>query len=287
MDNQYLNLLDYYKQSKQRVDIDIDFQRKKIIGKTNLTFLLKDENKTIKHPELLNLKLNAENMIIKSISIVLYNKCFININSYQNVNNIDKQYSTIINDNNKENNNEFLNNNVISIANPNLKFTKNLDSYANPKNIANIDQNIPNMETKYDNDCKEKSSKSVKNLKYAYINPENYIEYLNNLYLNVEDSESIKNLNRIEWEQKFEGSLLIDIPFSYLLKSTKVEYPEEVINEKNINKLQDKFKIIIEYELYANYSGIIFQNFYDEKIDSDYDVCYTPNFVKRKYNLNF
>ena len=50
--------------------------------------------------------------------------------------------------------------------------------------------------------------------------------------------------------------------------------------EKLNNKFQEKFKIIIEYEIYSNYCGVIFQNFYDEKIDSEYNICYTPNFVR-------
>ena len=38
-------------------------------------------------------------------------------------------------------------------------------------------------------------------------------------------------------------------------------------------------KIIIQYELDEKFAGFYFQSFYDEKIDVNYDVCYTPNFV--------
>jgi len=42
--------------------------------------------------------------------------------------------------------------------------------------------------------------------------------------------------------------------------------------------LADILVIAIEYEIYDKHSGIFFQKFYDEKIDKEYDICFTPNF---------
>lgn len=310
MENQTLNALEYYKQSKQRVDIDIDFQNKKILGKTNLTFLLKEETKSSKLPETLILKLNSDNMIVKSTNILLYsnsNTNNLNVNSNTEFNNnkniainnnaniFTKKNSSIAIINNNNNNN-----NIISLANPNLISNNNTDNtanydinsnYNNTKNISNLDynntsnlgnfNNTDNDRNFYNNNNNNENqqTQTVKKLKFTYINPENYTEYLKSLYNCVEDSESIKNLNRIEWENKIDGSLIIEIPYSYLVESSMVAMSDEQNTDKVLTKLQEKFKITIEYELYTNYAGIVFQNFYDEKIDSEYDVCYTPNFV--------
>jgi hypothetical protein len=47
--------------------------------------------------------------------------------------------------------------------------------------------------------------------KFSILNPFNTKIYLNNLYYNIEDIESFKNLNRIEWENRQEGNLEIII----------------------------------------------------------------------------
>ncbi len=252
MENQTFNLLDYYKQSKQRADIEIDFKNKKILGKTNLTFLLKEEMGLSKHPENIILKLNSDNMIIKSANILLYNKNN-NLISNENLNNINK-------DNIYPNNNSF-----ISVANPNL--IQDIKKHSDNENYLNPSGNNEN--------------RIIKNLKFGYVNPDNYVEYLKSLYHCVEDSESIKNLNRIEWENKIDGSLILEIPYLFLIESSLISMSDDQNGDKCVNKMQEKIKIIIEYELYTNYAGIIFQDFYDEKIDSEYDVCYTPNFVKK------
>jgi hypothetical protein len=179
------NFLDYYKQIKQRIDIDIDFNRKALIGKTKLTYL--NISKEISSKRLL-LKLNAENMNIKSIGIYKSNT---NTNEAQ-------QNKTII---------------------------------------------TP--------------------LAYRYIYPGDVISYLKEIYHPIEDIESFKNLNRLEWENKSLGNLEIDIDTAMLYEG------ESFVN---------KFKIIVEYELDTNYIGVIFQTFYDEKMDLEHTICYTPNF---------
>ena len=66
------NLLDYYTQTKQRVDLNIDMNNQKIITQTKLTFILKDEKQTNKDEisEALYLYLNAENIFINNIKIL-------------------------------------------------------------------------------------------------------------------------------------------------------------------------------------------------------------------------
>lgn len=286
MENQSLNILDYYKQSKQRVDIEIDFESKKIIGKTNLTFLLKEENKSAKQPETLILKLNSDNMIIKSTNILLYDKSNTNLLSnnseLNNENNYSKKNSIIqINNTSNNNNNNSNSSQIISFANPNLTSNKQSDIKINNLDDKNINLANANAYANANLNGENQQTQIIKKLKFGYVNPENYLDYLKSLYNCVEDSESIKNLNRIEWENKIDGSLIIEIPFSYLIESSSVAMSDETNLDKVIHKLQDKFKILIEYELFTNYAGIVFQNFYDEKIDSEYDVCYTPNFVRK------
>lgn len=261
MENQIINFLDYYKQSKQRVDLDIDFKNKKISGKTNLTFLIKEDFKFAKQPSQLLLKLNSENMIIKGIHISTYSKSSSNNNGdlLKKNNNFGMHNNCNMNSTNNINNNKSFE--TFSFNNPNGAFTNaNCEFNGNANNANN-------------------SAQVFRKIKFSYINPENYIEYLKNLYNCVEDSESIKNLNRIEWESKLEGKLNLEIPMHYITEENNAVMSDEE-NEKFVSSPCEKIKIFIDYELYKNYSGIIFQDFYDEKIDSEYDVCYTPNFVK-------
>jgi len=73
--------------------------------------------------------------------------------------------------------------------------------------------------------------------------------------------DSLHNLNRIEWEARQEGNLNI------------------FLNLDVINSSTNKIKLFIDYKLEDNSIGAIFQSFYDEKNDTEYDiVCYTPNF---------
>ena len=66
------NLMDYYTQAKQRVDLNIDMNNQKVIAQTKLTFILKNEKQTIKDDisEVLYLHLNAENIFINNIKIL-------------------------------------------------------------------------------------------------------------------------------------------------------------------------------------------------------------------------
>ena len=54
--------------------------------------------------------------------------------------------------------------------------------------------------------------KKLISLEYKNTSPSDYNKYLDELYKNIEDSESFKNLNRIEWEIRKKGNLVITIP---------------------------------------------------------------------------
>jgi hypothetical protein len=179
------NFLDYYRQSKQRIDVEIDVNRKAILGKTKLTYVLniKDPQEVVGR---VYLRLNAENMNIKSVS-----------------------------------------------------------TYRSDSVMSDIGE-------------------ETARLSYTYIHPSDIQGYLNDLYLPIEDLESFKNVNRIEWENRSLGNLEIDFGTSILLDSS--------------GKYVNKFKIIIEYEVDDTYIGAVFQSFYDEKIDFEHTICYTPNF---------
>ena len=49
-------------------------------------------------------------------------------------------------------------------------------------------------------------------LEFKNTSPFNYNNYLNGLYENIEELESFKNVNRIEWEIRQKGNLKIKIP---------------------------------------------------------------------------
>ncbi len=170
---------DYYLQYKQRLDLDISFTPRKVLGFTKLSFKLQNQIdlKSIENDHL-SLKLNCDNIIIKSI-------------------------------------------------------------YLKSKEVLN----------------------------YLYIPPYKVKEYLQSLYLNIDDYDSLMNVNRIEYENKREGNLQIIIPTNSIFNRD--------LQAENI------IKIIIEYELDEKFTGFYFQSFYDEKIDVNYNVCYTPNFVMK------
>ena len=59
------NILTYYNQIKQRIDLNIDMNSQKVIGQTKLAFILNNEiNEEI--PESLFLYLNSENIYINN-----------------------------------------------------------------------------------------------------------------------------------------------------------------------------------------------------------------------------
>ena len=68
----------------------------------------------------------------------------------------------------------------------------------------------------------------------------------------------------MDWETRSEGNLEIVID------------PHTITNIDE--GFKNKIKIVVEFELEEKYIGVVFQTFYDEKIDSEYDICYTPNF---------
>jgi hypothetical protein len=187
-----LNFLDYYRQTKQRIDIDVDIDRKGIMGKTKLTYVHGFSKDTSEFEgKRFYIRLNAENMFIKSIA-----------------------------------------------------------AYQPSSAMSDIGESIAD---------------NLKPLSYRYLHPSDVQSYLKDLYQPIEDVESFKNVNRIEWEQRSLGNLEIDIDSSYLIDSTS----------GNVNP---KFKIIIEYQVEETYIGAIFQSYYDEKIDLEHTICYTPNF---------
>jgi len=190
------NLLKYYNQKKQRIDLDIDMNIEKVVGLTKLTFSLNEKLEKVKKPDYFILYLNAENIHINNIKIQRISK-----NEKDNIDN----------------------------------------------------ENI------YDLSFKNSSP-------YLY-----YKNYLDQLYFNIEELESFKNINRIEWEIRQKGNLEIKIPKKYVSEE----------NDGNSLMLSKKIKIIINYDLVEKNTGIIFQQF---KADNSYKICYTPNFYYNTQN---
>jgi len=136
-------------------------------------------------------------------------------------------------------------------------------------------------------------------LKYNYISTNDYKKYLDELYENIEEIESFKNLNRVEWEIRKKGNLSIAIPKEYIIDNTNQDISNNdnsVINEDNLDKnninnnkkngalLISDIKIIISYKLQEKNIGIIFQEFYESRTNKRYTLCYTPNFYYNTQN---
>ena len=126
---------------------------------------------------------------------------------------------------------------------------------------------------------------------------DDYKKYLEELYENIEDIESFKNLNRIEWEARKKGNLIITIPKKYIIDNTTKDITNNDISalnddnsEKNNNikkngtSLIQDLKIIINYNLLEKNVGIIFQEFYESRTETTYRLCYTPNFYYNTQN---
>ena len=134
-----------------------------------------------------------------------------------------------------------------------------------------------------------------------------YKNYLNNLYENIEELESFKNINRVEWEIRQQGNLSIKIPKKFIIdnngginnnsisnKNEDILDKNININNKNINEKQNslnknnnlfqKIKISIDYTLIEKNIGIVFQEFYESRTDTSYTICYTPNFYYNTQN---
>jgi len=137
------NFLEQYKNIKQHVDLDIDFKTRKIIGITKLYF--------------------------------------------QNNDSINNSDTNLINGNNGNNGNN-TNSQIITI-NP-----INTSLITNESLIENfiLKLNSENLVIKSVNLVKEQHS-----LKFSYINPNHTTDYLKSLYNNVDDPESIRNINRV------------------------------------------------------------------------------------------
>ena len=149
---------------------------------------------------------------------------------------------------------------------------------------------------------KIKNNEAKKNLiplKYNYISTNDYKKYLDELYENIEEIESFKNLNRVEWEIRKKGNLSIAIPKEYIIDNTNQDISNNdnsVINEDNLDKnninnnkkngalLISDIKIIISYKLQEKNIGIIFQEFYESRTNKRYNLCYTPNFYYNTQN---
>ena len=87
MDNNQLELelfTNYFKQTKQRVDIDIEMTHPKVTAMTKLTFLQK-EGKTIPQIKEMKLCLNAENIYISKITFL---KNYFSNNNNSTINNV-------------------------------------------------------------------------------------------------------------------------------------------------------------------------------------------------------
>ena len=134
-------------------------------------------------------------------------------------------------------------------------------------------------------------------LEYKYISTNDYKKYLEDLYENIEEIESFKNINRVEWEIRKKGNLCITIPKEYILDNLDKDINNndnfeinDDNNEKNNNNkkngvfLNSDIKIIISYKLQEKNIGIIFQEFYESRTDKRYTLCYTPNFYYNTQN---
>ena len=142
----------------------------------------------------------------------------------------------------------------------------------------------------------EENKKSIP-LEYNYILTNDYKKYLDELYENIEEIESFRNLNRVEWEIRKKGNLNISIPKKYIIDNTIANNPNEdnsVLNDDNLDKnnnnkkngamIISELKIIISYKLLEKNIGIIFQEFYESRTDKRYTLCYTPNFYYNTQN---
>ena len=143
----------------------------------------------------------------------------------------------------------------------------------------------------------ENNNNKLLPLEYKYISTNDYKKYLEELYENIEEIESFKNINRVEWEIRKKGNLSITIPKTYISDDIDKDISNNDYyginddnNEKNNNNkkngvfLNSDIKIIINYKLKEKNIGIIFQEFYESRTDKRYTLCYTPNFYYNTQN---
>ena len=226
------NLLKFYSQTKQRIDLYIDMSTQNVLGFTKLIFTPKSDFQG-EIPEFLSLYLNCENMNITSVKL-------------------DK-----------------------SVKIPD----DGMDQGGRGDGIKTNGEN-----------------KNLVKLDYKNTSTNDYIKYLEKLYENVEEIESFKNLNRVEWEIRKRGNLIITIPKKYLIMQSEsdnsnidnVLLNDDNLDNNNIKKngiqLIQKFKILMNYNVVEKNVGIIFQEFYEPRINTKYAICYTPNFYFNTQN---
>ena len=221
------NLLKFYSQKKQRIDLYLDIQSYKVVGFTKLTFKPKPELKD-EIPDILTLYLNCENMEINNVKM--------------------------------------------------LKISKTSEEGEGRGGRVGGTKNY-------------EENKNMIPLEYNNTSTNDYKNYLGELYKNIEDIESFKNLNRVEWEIRKRGNLSIKIPKKYIINDNALNNQNNdapIINDVNSDKnnnikkngsiLLSDIKILINYKLIEKSIGIIFQEFYESRTDTNYTICYTPNF---------
>ena len=227
------NLLKFYSQKKQRIDLYIDMSTQNVLGFTKLVFKVKSEIKD-EIPEVLSLYLNGENMNINSVKLERSTK----------------------------------------------------------RNDESMDQGGRDDGIKANG-----NKKNLVKLQYKNTSNSDYKKYLEDLYENVEEIESFKNLNRVEWEIRKRGNLIITIPKKYIMMQDDKDISnidnteinnDNLENNNNIKKngtnLFPELKILINYNLLEKNIGIIFQEFYESRTDTTYTLCYTPNFYCNTQN---
>ena len=157
------NLLDYYTQTKQRVDLNIDMNNQKIIAQTKLTFILKNEKQTIKDDisEVLYLHLNAENIFINNIKILK--------NDFEKINKKNDEKSSSFNEKNMKTL-EFKNTSPVCFYKSYLDLLfQNIEELESYKNIKRIEWEI-----------RQKGNLIIKIPKIFYLNENNSKKINNN-----------------------------------------------------------------------------------------------------------
>ena len=161
------DLLKYYTQIKQRIDLNIDMNAQKIIAQTKLTFLLNNEKDDLNSifPNFLYLHLNAENIFINNIKILKYNEGNIKYKKEKSISFNEYKNTEIL---------EYKNSSPVCYYKNYLDFLfqniEELDSYKNIKRIeweirqkGNLTIKIPRKYFIKDNNSKKINKKNIEN----------------------------------------------------------------------------------------------------------------------------
>ena len=201
--NEKFNLLEYYNQTKQRIDLNIEMNTQKIVAQTKLTFVVKNEKQVVQDeiPESLYLHLNAENIFINNIKI--YN------------NNIDK-----INKGSEEKSFSFNEKNMKILEFKNTSPVCYCKSY-----LDYLFQNIEELD----------SYKNIKRVEWEIRQKGNLIIKIPKIfYLDENISDKINNKENIENESKGNNLLLIKkikIIINYILIEKNIGIIFQEFNE--------------------------------------------------------